>query len=100
MSLLFLRKIESLKTSKIVIESAFVVGPKLNVESLPLLPIENSEGIDPKYLEDFKALAQREIETDIETPKSLNANLREYQQIGYSWLKNLNKDKLYYYYKW
>ena len=45
---------------------------------------------DEKYKDLIEHIDVKEIEGDIELPKCLNANLREYQKIGVQWLRMLD----------
>lgn len=55
--------------------------------------LEKNTSVRATKDENFKDLIEhidiKEIEGNIETPKSLNANLREYQKIGVQWLRTL-----------
>ena len=46
---------------------------------------------DEKYIKLVDQIQEKQI--NIELPKNLNANLREYQKIGYEWLKVLDEYK-------
>lgn len=66
--------------------------------SLYLDKILKGQGIVVKQSEGYRKLIDdvynRQIADNIALPKGLNANLREYQQVGYSWLKTIDSYKL------
>ena len=60
--------------------------------------ILKQNGIVVKQSEEYKDLIgdvyNKDITDRFELPKKLNANLREYQKVGFSWLKTLDEYKL------
>ncbi len=66
--------------------------------SLYLDKILRGQGVVVKQSEEYRKLIDdvynRQIDDKIELPKGLIANLREYQQVGYNWLKTLDSYKL------
>ncbi len=66
--------------------------------SIYLDKILKQQGIVVKQSEKYRKLIDdvynRQIVDNIDVPKGLNATLREYQQVGFNWLKTLDEYKL------
>ena len=93
---------ESLDTLEKIVESTDINYKELSKGTIKV-PISRSLYLDKilkknniliKQNEEYQKLIddinERKIDESVDIPKSLNADLREYQLVGYNWLKNLD----------
>ena len=64
-------------------------GSSLKLQKQHFLLVEGLEGVDPSEIESLKQFSESDLSATCNTVKGVNATLRDYQKLGFAWLKYL-----------